>query len=297
MRLSFIGCVEFSSACLNHLLKQRFSGVEVVGVATRESSSTNSDFRSLEPLARAYGLPTFVVQGTDQAPLAEWLRSCQPDVVLCLGWSSLLKRCVLSVPPKGVVGYHPAALPKNRGRHPIIWTLALGLTETASTFFFMDEGADSGDLLSQETIAVEEWDNAGSLYRKLTDAALNQITAFVPALVSGRYSRIPQDHSRANYWRRRSRSDGQIDWRMPARSISNLVRALSPPYPGAHCLHQGTEVKIWKAEPSDLAGPGNLEPGKVLTADRTGITVKCGAGVLKITKHEFGVVPAEGSYL
>jgi len=64
--------------------------------------------------------------------------------------SSLLKKELLSLPPNGVLGYHPAKLPQNRGRHPLIWSLVLGLEESASTFYFMDEGADSGDILSQK---------------------------------------------------------------------------------------------------------------------------------------------------
>jgi methionyl-tRNA formyltransferase len=84
----------------------------------------------------------------------------------------------------GVVGFHPAALPENRGRHPLIWALVLGLEETASTFFFMDEGADSGDLLSQRRISIEPADDAGSLYARITEVAMCQIREFVPLLES-----------------------------------------------------------------------------------------------------------------
>jgi methionyl-tRNA formyltransferase len=62
----------------------------------------------------------------------------------CLGWSNLLKAEILKAAPLGVIGFHPAALPANRGRHPLIWALGLGLDETATTFFFMDKGADRG---------------------------------------------------------------------------------------------------------------------------------------------------------
>ena len=67
----------------------------------------------------------------------------------------------------GVIGYHPAALPKNRGRHPLIWALVLGLKKTASSFFIMDERADSGDVISQEEIIINDDDDASSLYAKM----------------------------------------------------------------------------------------------------------------------------------
>ena len=85
--------------------------------------------------------------------------------------SRLLKEEILSIAPFGVVGFHATALPANRGRHPIIWALVLGLSETASTFFFMDEGADSGDILSQYKLSISENDNAESLYKKVIKVA------------------------------------------------------------------------------------------------------------------------------
>ncbi|MFH1070328.1 MAG: formyltransferase family protein [Candidatus Glassbacteria bacterium] len=297
MRLVFIGCVEFSWTALERVLELG-PVVQLAGVATRSESSFNADFRSLTPLAAKAGVPCFLADGREQSEMAQWLASLRPEVIYCFGWSHLLRKDVLSIPPLGVVGYHPAALPKNRGRHPIIWSLVLGLKETASTFFFMDEGADSGDILDQRRVTIEDSDNAGSLYGKLTAVALEQIADFTPRLAAGRYTRKPQDHSRANYWRKRSRADGCIDWRMSARSICNLVRALAAPYQGAHCLAGGRELKIWRAE---LVEPdrdlSNIEYGKILAVEPPGFTVKCGEGTVRIIEHEFDVLPEVGDYL
>ena len=129
--------------------------------------------------------------------------------------------------PLGVVGYHPAALPANRGRHPLIWALVLGLEKTASTFFFMDEGVDSGDILSQRSITITWDDDARTLYCRVTATALDQIGEFVSALISGNYLRTSQDKSKVSYWRKRESNDGKIDWRMSAKSIHNLVCGLT----------------------------------------------------------------------
>ena len=82
----------------------------------------------------------------------------------------------------GVLGFHPTKLPQNRGRHPIIWSLALGLKKSASTFFFMDEGADSGKILSQKNFEILDSDDAQSLYDKFVNIALLQIENFLPQL-------------------------------------------------------------------------------------------------------------------
>src|SRR3990167_4253141 len=132
IRAVFIGCVQMSAIFLAHL---RTLPIEIVGVVTRYNSTFNSDFQSLSGPKVFYADDGF--PGLSVAGLA-------PDVMFCCGWSSLLPPEVLAIPRLGVIGFHPALLPMNRGRHPIIWALALGLTQTGSTFFVMDERADAG---------------------------------------------------------------------------------------------------------------------------------------------------------
>jgi methionyl-tRNA formyltransferase len=301
MKIIVIGCVRFSHQALKQLLSMKNSAIEVIGVITRRQSKINSDFCSLEPLANANNIPCFVAEGNDQLPMARWLEEKSPDVIYCLGWSYLLKKEILNIPKLGVIGYHPAALPQNRGRHPIIWALALGLKQTASTFFLMDEGADSGDIISQRFVTIENTDDAGTLYQKLTDIALEQITEFTKQLATGTLTKYPQNHLHANYWRKRSVKDGEIDWRMSAEGIYNLVRALTHPYVGAHCMYKNEEVKIWKVQIVEdstfTSNINNLEPGKVLKSDGTTIVVKCGDGAVQLIDHEFNDLPEEGSYL
>jgi methionyl-tRNA formyltransferase len=193
-----------------------------------------------------------------------------------MGWSRLIKREILIIPPIGVIGYHPAALPQNRGRHPLIWALVLGIENTGSTFFFMDEGADSGDIINQELIKIDPCDDAGTLYYKVLKVAKKQITKILHSLTIGNYERTPQNHSIANVWRKRTRVDGEIDWRMSAKNIHNLVRGLTKPYIGAHFILNGKEYKVWKSHIADDMRIKNAEPGK-LVAIKSGIPyVKCG---------------------
>ena len=296
MKIVFIGCVEFSRTALEQVLL--CEEAQVVGVITKDSSAFNSDFCSLEEIAKKNDIPCLIVDKNSTELMVDWIEKKAPDVIYCFGWSHLLPSEVLALPRLGAIGYHPAPLPRNRGRHPIIWTLVLGLSSTASTFFFMDQGADSGDILSQEFIPVEHQDDARSLYQKLSKAAMVQIALFTKQLSQGNYVRVPQDSSKANYWRKRTKKDGEIDWRMSAQSIYNVVRALTKPYVGAHCLYLDQEVKIWKAEiANDEGDTSNLEPGKVCKVEKGIITVKCGEGLLRILDHEFTILPEEGCYI
>ena len=279
MRVCLIGCVEFSDYALRKVLELEKSGFcEVVGVITKSDSSFNSDFVDLGKRVLKSGKSKSCIHYyKDEASIINFLNDAVPDIIYCFGWSTLLRRSILSIPSKGVIGFHPAKLPENRGRHPIIWALSLGLTETASTFFKMDEGADSGQILSQKPVPILESDNARSLYDKIVEIALEQIEEFTQELVANSETFIDQKHSLANYWRKRSAIDGVIDWRMDATSIRNLIRALSRPYPGAEFHLGDAEVyKVWSSTVDQEAAPVNFEPGKVLNNDNGRLLVKCG---------------------
>jgi methionyl-tRNA formyltransferase len=293
MKIVFIGAVRFSASMLEVLLHMK---AEVVGVCTLSHAPANADHVDLGDQARQAGVPVLDVSDINAAQSVAWIRRLAPDVIFCLGWSRLIKRELLGLAPLGVVGYHPATLPANRGRHPLIWALALGLDETASTFFLMDEGADSGDILSQEAVPIHATDDAASLYERITKVAATQVRDLVPALASGRYAKRIQDASCANHWRKRGRLDGQIDWRMGAVSIHNLVRALAKPYPGAHFLYQDGEYKVWKSEVVSESCR-NLEPGKVLAVEARGITVKAGVDAVRMLVVDPVPVLRPGDYL
>jgi methionyl-tRNA formyltransferase len=149
MKVFFIGAVHFSKRCLEELIRLK---VEVVGVCTLSESPFNSDHFDLSSIAKEHSIPVRSSPDVGSEDTLKWIRGLEPDVIFCFGWSKMIPDSVLTLPPLGAIGFHPASLPQNRGRHPLIWALALGLSETASTFFFMDAGADSGDLLSQEPV-------------------------------------------------------------------------------------------------------------------------------------------------
>ncbi len=293
MRAVFIGTVEFSLRSLEKLIGLN---VNLVGVVTKESSSFNSDFVDLKPLCISNGIPCLYVDDINSLDSIKWIKDLNPDVIFCFGWSSLIKKEILNIAPMGVVGYHPAKLPMNRGRHPLIWALALGLEESASTFFFMDEGADTGDILSQVDFEISYQDDARSIYDKVNDIALCQIEDFIPRLKQGKYSKVKQDGLRSNSWRKRNEIDGLIDFRMSSRAIYNLTRALTKPYVGAHIKYRGKNISIWKVKEVDVVKE-NIEPGSVLNANNKSFIVKSYDGAVEVIGHDFKILPKVGEYL
>lgn len=293
MKVCFIGTVEFSK---NALLQLIDLGVDFCGVVSNSTNKVNSDFAALKPICKLNNIPFHDTKNINSETSVAWIKEGKPDIIFCFGWSQLIKKQLLELAPMGVVGFHPSLLPKNRGRHPIIWALALGLKKTGSTFFFMDEGADSGDILSQKEVSIDYEDDAECLYKKITLTALEQIKEFVPKLQTHDFQRIKQNHTEANIWRKRGMADGKIDFRMSSRAIYNQVRALTKPYIGAHIESNGENIQIWRVKEHECT-QSNLEPGKVLKVMDNKILVKSYDGVILIEQHEFKTLPKEGDYL
>jgi len=280
----FIGCVESSKIFLEALIK---IGAEMVGVITKEESLQNADFVNLAPIAIENGIEYQYVKNINDANSVEFIKAIKPDIGFCLGWSQLIKKEVLDLFPKGVIGFHPAALPQNRGRHPLIWALVLGLNQTASSFFLMNQEADAGAILSQEPVAIEYADNARTLYDKVMQVAQKQIVELWKALCEDRAYPIRNEDIASNVWRKRNRQDGKIDWRMSSRNIYNLVRGLSEPYVGAHFEYDNQEYKVWKVRECNRNGFDNIEPGKILWINlNSTFAVKAGENIIEVLEYD-----------
>lgn len=261
MKIVYIGCVESSYKGLKTLLEAQ---KQVIGIITMETSTFNADFMDLSPLAKKYHIPCLYAKNINDLKVKDFIRTCSPDVIYCFGWSQLIHEEILAIPPYGVIGMHPAELPYNRGRHPLIWALALGLETTASTFFIMNAGADTGNIISQRKIKIKYTDYARDLYDRVMEAACEQILEFTNELENNDCVLKKQDIEIGNCWRKRGERDGTIDWRMSSRAIYNLVRALSYPYVGAQFMYKDKKIKVWKTEEIVDSRYSNIEPGKIV---------------------------------
>ena len=242
----------------------------------------------MAPLAQSNNIPYRYVRDINEGMTIGWIEELRPDIIFCFGWSNLLKKEILNVSWMGVIGFHPTLLPMNRGRHPLIWAKVLGLKKSGTTFFFMDEGADTGDILDQKEFEILPGDTAADLYQKMITNAETQIENFYPKLINGDYSRTKQKTYKGNIWRKRVEMDGLIDFRMDTESICNLIRGLSKPYIGAHLVYNGGEIKVWEAKSVEV-NKNHLEPGKVLesSTDEILIKTKDGAVIREFDRRNF----------
>lgn len=295
MRYLFIGSVQYSAKCLKTLLSMKVNIVGIMG-PNESACKLNNDYADIGIVAGKFRKTVYYFDHIKEE--RNYIRQCMPDIIFVLGLSQIIPKEILDIPAIGCIGSHPALLPQNRGRHPIIWTLANGLTKAGVTLFWLDEGVDSGDIWAQEEFKVSHKDDAATLYKKVTNLSIQILKRKIPELEDGNYSRFPQANSKSNYWRKRNYKDGEIDWRMSSERIYNLVRSLAKPYVGAHCNLNGNEIKVWKCKILKMRkNLERLEPGKVIKKEEKKITVKTGDGLLQIMEHEFWDLPEPGNYL
>lgn len=294
LRILYIGCVEFSLTLLNTL--HATHPKDIVGIVSKNKSNFNSDFVSLEMFAKTNNIPYLPVD-TSGDDLTTWIKSLAPDLIYCFGWSHLLSAEIISIPKLGVVGYHPTLLPQNRGRHPIIWPLVLGHKQTGSTFFIIEEGIDSGDILQQEVVEISFCDDARTLYSKLEVVAKKQIITLTKQFKNNTVCKIKQDTTHTSYFRKRTKEDGEIKWQDSVINIYNLIRALTLPYPGAYFKFNTNEISVFKSEILSQANQTNA-PGEVIEHHPQYLDVQCGIGIIRIYKHNNDLeFPKQGDIL
>ncbi len=205
------------------------------------------------------------------------------DVLLVMGWPELLKPELIDAPSQGCVGRHISYLPERRGRAPVAWALIHGLDETAVSLFWIDEGVDSGPIIEQKPVYIDENDHAEDLHQKCTDASIKVLNEDVlPRFKDRDFSAEPQNEKNATYTHPRRPDMGIIDWSDTASDIHNFIRGQSHPYPGAFTYHEMDKITMWRSrlrhETVTKEAPG-VVIGK---GDFGDWLIQCGEGVVDV---------------
>ncbi|MEO8601125.1 MAG: formyltransferase [bacterium] len=273
---SDLGCV-----CLQALLEL---GVEVAAVLTHADAPEEAIwFASVARLAAQRGLPVFTDEQLDtpvwQARLREWA----PDFLFSFYYRRLLPTAVLQTARRGALNMHGSLLPRYRGRCPTNWVLIHDERETGVTLHYMVARADAGDIVAQRRVPIDDDDTALTVYRKQCAAAGALLHEIVPQLAAGTAPRRPNDIDAGSYFGGRTPADGAIDWPADARTIFNLVRAVTHPYPGAFAQWRGRPLFVWRARPTPGdAGGAAPAPGVVVDIDDEALVVQTGGGALRL---------------
>lgn len=287
MKFIILGTSEFTIACAKALLKGNALISALISMSVETRPLNAADIKSF---AEEHHIDYVELSDINSAESLAFLRKKAPDYILST-WPKLIGSEALAVPKYFVIGTHPTDLPRNRGRHPLHWIVDLGIRKTSLSFFVMDEGVDSGDILLQVPIAVDECDSIVDLNEKVIEAGGMGIQKLLPRLADRNMHPKKQRHDEASYWRKRTPFDVIIDLRMSSSNILRIIRSFIPPYPSAKLVFRDHAIKIISGKIVTDCRPfeivAQMEPGKILTTDDYSITVKSADEIIQLVSNTF----------
>lgn len=280
MRIIFAGTPEFAAQHLQALLD---AGREIIAVYTQPDRPAGRGQKLMpspvKQLALQHDIAVYQPQTLrDPAAQAE-LAALKPDLMVVVAYGLILPQVVLDTPRLGCINSHASLLPRWRGAAPIQRAIEAGDASSGVTVMQMEAGLDTGPMLLKVTTTITADDTGGSLHDRLAELGSRAVVEAVGKLAAGELKGEVQDDSLATYAHKLNKDEARLDWNRPAVELERLVRAFNP-WPICHSTLNGEALKVHAAEP----GEGRGAPGTVLAADKTGLTIACGDGALRLTR-------------
>ncbi|AIY64294.1 methionyl-tRNA formyltransferase [Pseudoalteromonas piratica] len=280
LRIVFAGTPDFAAQHLDALIQSNHDVIAVYSQPDRPAGRGKKLKASeVKQLALTHDIPVYQPENFKSDEAKQQLADLDADIMVVVAYGLLLPKAILETPKLGCINVHGSILPRWRGAAPIQRAIWAGDAETGVTIMQMDEGLDTGDMISIATCPIEAHDTSASLYSKLAELGPTALIDTLATIADGTANAEKQNDELANYAKKLSKDEANIDWQMPAQQIERNIRAFNP-WPICFTQMQGNTVKVYAAELVNL--DGNV--GEVLAADKTGITVATGEGALKITQ-------------
>jgi methionyl-tRNA formyltransferase len=281
MKIIFIGTPDFAVGALEAIIK---AGHEVTLVVTQpdkpKGRSGQMQFPPVKECAVRYGIPVFQPVKIKTSEAVEELKKFEADIFVVAAFGQILSKEILDMPRLGCVNIHASLLPKYRGAAPINWCIIDGEEKTGVTIMQMDEGLDTGDILTVKEVPIDKKETAEILFDKLSEAGAELIVETLPKLERGEVIPVKQDNDRSSYARMMNKSLGRIDWNKSAVSIERLVRGLNS-WPSAYTTFNGKTVKLWSCDAVSCE-TNQGETGVIVEVAKDYFDVACGEGALRV---------------
>jgi methionyl-tRNA formyltransferase len=206
----------------------------------------------------------------------------RPDVMVVVAYGLILPREVLELPRLGCLNIHASLLPRWRGAAPIQRAILAGDTETGVCIMQMDEGLDTGAVLTSARLPIAADSTAATLHDELARLGASQLLVALAGLGAGKLAAEPQSSTGVSYAHKLSKAEGEIDWRRSAVEIDRQIRAFNP-WPVAQARLGGEVVKLLRSRVgASPASPDAPTPGALLGLKDDALEVACGKGVLQV---------------
>lgn len=278
LKIVFAGTPDFAARHLAALLSSEH---EIIAVYTQPDRPAGRGKKltasPVKNIAVEHGIAVYQPENFKSDQAKQELADLNADLMVVVAYGLLLPQAVLDTPRLGCINVHGSILPRWRGAAPIQRSIWAGDTETGVTIMQMDIGLDTGDMLKIATLPIEANDTSASMYEKLAQLGPSALVECLTEIAQGTAVAHKQDDELANYAKKLSKEEARINWQDDARHIERCVRAFNP-WPMSHFDVADNSVKVWQ---SQVAEQSTEQPaGTIIKADKTGIYVATGNGVL-----------------
>lgn len=282
MKILFMGTPDIASGCLQKLIDEKY---DVIGVVTQPDKQVGRGkkivFSPVKQVALDNNLAIYQPNNAKDQDFVNEIKNLNPDIIVVVAYGQILSKEFLDIPKYGCINVHVSLLPKYRGAAPINWVIINGEEKTGVSIMFMDEGLDSGDIISQSEFKLDDEITAGELHDKMTVEGSELLCQTLELIKQEKATRTPQNHEEFTYAPIMDKNLGHIDFTKTAREVHNLVRGVNP-WPSAYTNCGEKKMKVWKT--SVLEEKTTKKPGTVLKVDKAGIKVATGENIILITE-------------
>lgn len=279
MRVVYMGTPDFAVGALEAIIA---AGHEVIAVVTQPDKprgrGKEMQISDVKACALKHNLSVFQPVKIRDEESVTYLKGLKADIFVVAAFGQILSQEVLDIPKYGCVNIHASLLPKYRGASPINQVLIEGDEYTGITVMKMNAGMDTGNIMLQEKLRIEEDDTAGTLFDKLSELGAKVIVTALEKIEDGTITETVQDENLSSRCAKMHKEMGHINWAQDVFYISRLVRALNP-WPSCFTLINGKMLKIWKAKA--VEGKSG-EAGVIASVGKDSFTVNAGNGLLEV---------------
>ena len=278
-----MGTPEFSLPSLDSLYQ---AGWEIGAVVTQPDRLGGRGRKLIvSPVkcrARELGLDIWQPEKLSDPDFSRRLEALTPDLIAAAAFGQFIPPSVLGKVRRGGINLHPSLLPRYRGAAPIAWPLIKGDKNTGVTVHYLTRKMDAGDILAQETVAIDPEDDRLTLSRKLARLGAKLLLRVVGEINEGRAHPRPQNESMATPAPKLSKEDGRLDWKLPASDIYNLIRGLNP-WPGAYSYLAGEKGRrMFKIIKGRVRQDYGGKAGEILETGGGRLIIAAGSGAIEV---------------
>ncbi|WP_329347638.1 methionyl-tRNA formyltransferase [Vibrio natriegens] len=278
LRIVFAGTPDFAARHLAALLSSEH---EVIAVYTQPDRPAGRGKKltasPVKNIALEHDIPVYQPENFKSDEAKQALADLNADIMVVVAYGLLLPQAVLDTPKLGCINVHGSILPRWRGAAPIQRSIWAGDAETGVTIMQMDIGLDTGDMLKIATLPIEATDTSASMYEKLADLGPQALIDCLADIAADKAVPVKQDDELANYAKKLSKEEARINWSDDAEHIERCVRAFNP-WPMSHFEAAENSIKVWQSRVAEQTS--DKPAGTIVQADKTGIYVATGNGVL-----------------